>query len=318
LGDAWGIGLVLNNHGYAAYNRGDTQRAINLIQESLPYLRQAADKRFLALVLQNLGELAQDQEDYDTVIFRYEESLSLFQEFGESLYAKDWVLRMWGDLALIRGDIEQADQVFRKRLRVCRESGNKYAMIETLERLTKVLEAQGKLQAATQLLSAAEALRRANDMPLPIPLQPAHERMAKGLRAGLGEAAFAKAWVGGQVLTLEQAYQFALSQSILDEPAPRPEPESIPARLPSRREATKQKYGGLTTKEREVAALVVQGKTNREIAEELFVGLKTVEAHITRILQKLGFTSRAQIAAWAVAKGLAEAPTDLDTLARGI
>jgi non-specific serine/threonine protein kinase len=78
----------------------------------------------------------------------------------------------------------------------------------------------------------------------------------------------------------------------------------------------KQKYGGLTAREREVAAQIAQGKSNQAIAAELFVGLKTVEAHVTRILTKLGFTSRAQIAGWAVAKGLAEAPRDLDTLGR--
>ncbi|HXQ36417.1 MAG TPA: LuxR C-terminal-related transcriptional regulator, partial [Anaerolineales bacterium] len=62
------------------------------------------------------------------------------------------------------------------------------------------------------------------------------------------------------------------------------------------------------------AAQIAQGKSNQAIAAELFVGLKTVEAHVTRILSKLGFTSRAQIAAWVVSKGLAEAPQDLDTL----
>jgi non-specific serine/threonine protein kinase len=60
-----------------------------------------------------------------------------------------------------------------------------------------------------------------------------------------------------------------------------------------------------------VAALIAQGKSNRAIAAALTVGIKTVEAHTTRILTKLGFSSRAQIAAWAVAKGLAPAPTDL-------
>ncbi len=76
-----------------------------------------------------------------------------------------------------------------------------------------------------------------------------------------------------------------------------------PAPSPAR--AEKEKYGGLTAREREVAALIAQGKSNREIAAELVVGLRTVEAHITRILDKLGFSSRAQIAVWAVGKGLA-------------
>ena len=80
------------------------------------------------------------------------------------------------------------------------------------------------------------------------------------------------------------------------------------------RQAAKQKFGGLTRREREVAAVVAQGLTNQEIADELVISIKTVEAHVTRILSKLGFSSRAQVAAWAVEKGLASAPQDLDTL----
>ena len=65
-----------------------------------------------------------------------------------------------------------------------------------------------------------------------------------------------------------------------------------------------------------VAALLVQGLTNSEIADELTVAPKTVERHVGNILSKLGFERRAQVAAWAVDKGLAEAPEDLDTLIR--
>jgi DNA-binding CsgD family transcriptional regulator len=64
--------------------------------------------------------------------------------------------------------------------------------------------------------------------------------------------------------------------------------------------------GGLTGREREVAALVATGKSNRAIADELIVSERTVESHVTNILGKLGFTSRAQIAAWVVEKGLLE------------
>ena len=50
--------------------------------------------------------------------------------------------------------------------------------------------------------------------------------------------------------------------------------------------------------------LVAQGKTNREIADELVLGERTIETHVGNALSKLGFTSRAQIAAWAVGQGL--------------
>jgi DNA-binding NarL/FixJ family response regulator len=66
----------------------------------------------------------------------------------------------------------------------------------------------------------------------------------------------------------------------------------------------KEKYGGLTEREREVAILISQGKSNREIAEAMTVGVKTIETYVTRILNKLGFDSRVQIATWAIEKGL--------------
>lgn len=57
--------------------------------------------------------------------------------------------------------------------------------------------------------------------------------------------------------------------------------------------------GGLTPREVEVASLVARGLSNRAIAAELIVGERTVETHVTNILGKLTFTSRAQIAVWA-------------------
>jgi non-specific serine/threonine protein kinase len=69
--------------------------------------------------------------------------------------------------------------------------------------------------------------------------------------------------------------------------------------------SAKASFDGLTAREREIAAQIAQGRINREIAETLVVGERTVETHISNILGKLGFSSRRQIAAWAVAKGLA-------------
>jgi DNA-binding NarL/FixJ family response regulator len=62
--------------------------------------------------------------------------------------------------------------------------------------------------------------------------------------------------------------------------------------------------GGLTLREVEVAALIARGCTNRQIASDLIVAQGTVANHIAHILDKLGFHSRAQIAAWAVEHGL--------------
>jgi tetratricopeptide (TPR) repeat protein len=71
--------------------------------------------------------------------------------------------------------------------------------------------------------------------------------------------------------------------------------------------ARKQAYGGLTVREREVAVLIAQGKSNREIADTLVVSERTIETHVSSILSKLNFTSRTHIATWAIEKGLTRA-----------
>jgi len=74
--------------------------------------------------------------------------------------------------------------------------------------------------------------------------------------------------------------------------------------IPSKRRREAETFGGLTPREREVARLVAEGKSNREIAETLVLSERTVENHVGNILMKLGFDSRAQVAVWAVEKGL--------------
>jgi DNA-binding CsgD family transcriptional regulator/uncharacterized protein HemY len=76
-------------------------------------------------------------------------------------------------------------------------------------------------------------------------------------------------------------------------------------RSPSPLRTARQTYDGLTAREREVAALIAQGLSNRALAEALVLSERTIAKHVENILSKLHFTSRAQIAAWAVEKGLA-------------
>ncbi len=73
---------------------------------------------------------------------------------------------------------------------------------------------------------------------------------------------------------------------------------------PTANQTAKYAFAGLTRREREIAALVAVGKSNRAIADDLTLSERTVAKHVENILSKLYFTSRAQIAAWAVEKGL--------------
>ena len=62
--------------------------------------------------------------------------------------------------------------------------------------------------------------------------------------------------------------------------------------------------GPLTAREREVAVLVGRGHSNKEIAAALVVSVRTAEAHVTNVLNKLGLRSRAQLAVWVTEQGL--------------
>lgn len=128
---------------------------------------------------------------------------------------------------------------------------------------------------------------------------------------------------GRRTVAARDAYDAAraiiaeLAAAVPDEPIPALGPDSLRVHflraatvyLPPPRPLTplrsaKQAFGGLTAREREVAALIARGKTNREIAAALVVGERTVQTHIGSIFAKLGCGSRAQVAAWAAERGL--------------
>src|SRR5262249_54941322 len=136
---------------------------------------------------------------------------------------------------------------------------------------------------------AAEALRAPLRSVIDPADQPEYKRLLADLRSALGHDTFVALWVKGKSMKLDEAIDLALSESGTDAESTLSE---------------KEKFGGLTAREREVAILIAQGKSNREIAAAMTVGIKTIETYVTRILNKLGFDSRVQIATWAIEKGL--------------
>ncbi|MCM3712651.1 response regulator transcription factor [Alkalihalobacillus oceani] len=66
----------------------------------------------------------------------------------------------------------------------------------------------------------------------------------------------------------------------------------------------KQPHDSLTPRELEVLQLIGEGKSNQEIADELYIGIKTVKTHVSHILQKLELDDRTQIAVYAHRCGL--------------
>jgi DNA-binding NarL/FixJ family response regulator len=115
-------------------------------------------------------------------------------------------------------------------------------------------------------------------------------------RSMLGdEGAWERAFVQGKAMSAEEAAEYALSEEGV--PAA---PESLPA--DGRTDDTLT--DPLTRREQEVMTLVARGLTNRQIAQELHLSERTVENHVSKILRKMGLTSRARVATWATEQRL--------------
>ncbi len=80
----------------------------------------------------------------------------------------------------------------------------------------------------------------------------------------------------------------------------------------TRVEGEKNEYERLTDREREILQLVAEGRTNREIADRLFISVKTVLRHRTNIMDKLGFHNRTELIKYAISKGLIEMPHKME------
>jgi non-specific serine/threonine protein kinase len=138
---------------------------------------------------------------------------------------------------------------------------------------------RGDAERATRLMGASDALGEAFNVPHLFEAWLARRNQyLDQARENLGPSAYNKALKDGRRFSKDQAVAYAL----------RKEPDHSHAgngALP------------LSAREREVAGLLTRGKTNKEIATELFITRRTVDTHVENILNKLGFTSRTQVAA---------------------
>jgi predicted ATPase/DNA-binding CsgD family transcriptional regulator len=222
--------------------------------------------------------------------------------------AERFVTLSWGELALARGNPDVALRLVEHLLASApgTRAGEPPQLIPHLLKLKgEALMALARLEEAVEALEGAKrgALIR-EDRPV---LWTIHRslgrlyRLLKREEAVRKEVAAARRLIEDLGATLDDAPDDAPLREQFVTAALNSLPRVKP--LPPR-DATKRAFGGLTARERQVAALVAQGKTSREIAARLVVSERTAEVHVGNILGKLGFTSRAQIAAWAVEKGL--------------
>ncbi len=303
LDDKAGIANMLMELGWAVMRAGDSARAETYLRESLLLSRQFGDIFQLGFALSALGELAIRQGRLDQAKNLLEESLTHRQSLGDQ-WGTAISLGSLGWIALQQQDFGQARDILGASLTIRMAINDKGGSAWCLEKLAEVIarEAQSlpaahrrpALDRAVCLLGVAHHLRAPLNSAIDEADLPAYNRLLGELRAALGSIAFDAFWDEGSQLPLPKARDLALESVILPADA-----------APSKAQQTRLDYGGLTTRERETAVLIAQGKSNREIAALMTVGVKTVETYVTRILNKLGLESRVQIAVWAVEKGLA-------------
>jgi ATP/maltotriose-dependent transcriptional regulator MalT len=198
------------------------------------------------------------------------------------------LLHTLGRIEAQRNDLTAARGWYQRTLALTLELGDKFLTPFNLERLAGVLAAQGELTGAAQLWGAAETLREASGVSLPLVDRASHEQAVAMARAQLSEQAFAAAWVKGRAMTPEQASMVPY-QTSSSEPVPEvlhPPSSTAP--------------NDLTAREMEVLRLLARGLTNAQIAEALVVSLLTVKAHLRSIYSKLDVTSRSAATRYAL------------------
>jgi predicted ATPase/DNA-binding CsgD family transcriptional regulator len=286
---------VLNNLGMVARRRQDFPRATTLYQEALDLHRTLGDQRGMGLALNNLGVLAYDQGDVTRAAALYDEALAVFRALDDRL---NTALALYNLAEAVRdqGDLPRAAALFAESLTTRAEQGDRNGIAECFAGLAS-LAARARLnERGVRLVAAADALRTALGASLAPAQRDQQDRLLADLRRGLTADAFATAWETGAALILpdavtlgaESAAELATAPST---PAPTLEPSAVTE-------------VGLTKREREVLRLIVEGQSDKDIGEALFISHRTAMTHVLNILNKLGVNSRTAAAAWAIRNGL--------------
>ena len=236
--------------------------------------------------------MALRQGDLATARRLAEEALVMHRQIGERfLLAR--CLDVVGQVAIAEGHYVGARAALRESLHLQQDLGNRAGIAEALESIAALAATETQAERAVQLAGAAAGIREQVGAPLSPMGRAMLDRWLVPVRQALGAETTTEAWETGRGMADEQALDLALAATEA--------PPTQSSRPPDR---SAQQVARLSPREREVAALVAQGLSNRQIAQRLVVTERTVAAHIEHILNKLGFGSRTQIAVWISERGL--------------
>jgi non-specific serine/threonine protein kinase len=286
LDDRVGMSESFNSMANLAHGRGDLALARELYQQSLAVGREVGYR--MDVVDHNLGVVAQEQGDL-VAARRYIEASVATRRAIDDTPGLALSLAKLGEVLAAQGDLAAAHRALSESVVLQRDLGDLPGLAFVLERVAMVAAQHGKPERALRLAGASAALREQLGTPL-------NSAARASLDASLApawqalKAQFATlAWQAGRGLSAGQACALAVEIDAAEQVPDAPVVESATLIL--------------TPREREVAALVARGLTNRQIANELIIAERTADAHVSNILNKLTLTSRAQLAAWVVRQG---------------
>ncbi|MFJ4277836.1 ATP-binding protein [Streptomyces massasporeus] len=220
-----------------------------------------------------------------------EQALRLCERHDEQ-WVRSYVLRILALAHSVRRDWPRAERHGREALRLKLAVHDVIGIALTLDLLASIAAERGAHEHAAVLLGGADRVwadidtGRWGSHTLNSVRRDTEERVAPAL----GRDAFERAHRRGHALGLAELVGHALQEPGRPHPA----------------EAASSPYDDttvrLTRRETEVARLVAEGLANQQIADRLVIARRTAEGHVERILSKLGFSNRSQIAAWMTAR----------------
>jgi non-specific serine/threonine protein kinase len=283
-------GLVASLHGVGdtALWQGDVPAARAAYDEGLSIARSQGTLEDVSLFAFHLAQLSWLTGELDAGERFGEEALRVGREAGSTTWPP-YALFVLASLAHERGDVSGAGARYREAIELAWEHRDRLCIRMALPGLAGLATLEGDPVRALRLAGAANALEENAGIWAFPPIHDRHERWLAAAREAVDPQAGEAAWAAGRALHLDDAVAYALEQATaIGDPVAGARNESD---------------APLTSREREVLELIAQGRSNREIAEALFVTEHTVKYHVTSLFNRLDVTSRAEAVARAAALG---------------
>jgi predicted ATPase/DNA-binding CsgD family transcriptional regulator len=280
--DAEVVGWSLTYLATARWLAGELAEGTRLTQDTLALARSMQLSRLELRALYLLARLSLTSGELDRVLEAGGQALQTSTARGE-LRIRSYALNVLAQASWQRGEQQHAEALAREGASCAHALDDRAGLAGLLETLAWIAAEQAAYERAAILLGSAQGAREASALMQPEPYRPQHERSAAIATRGLGQTAFDAAFQRGRVMTIGEGVAFAVE----DRPPPKP---ALAARPRS--------HAVLTRRQLDIARLVADDLSNKQIADRLFLSERTVETHITHILNKLGLNSRIQLSRW--------------------